>query len=104
MPGRTSHHDADPARRALFSLLLFSSASDLVCEIAWGRALGLVFGVTVFAVSAVLAAFMPPPVGVAPAPPAPLVALPAIRILYVAASRSFGAGAWALRPVVFLLS
>src|SRR5271168_4282349 len=114
---------ADRAPRTLLLWLCFvSSAGDLVCEIAWGRELGLVFGVTVFAVSAVLAAFMlglalggfaarrllarssgSPVVlyarlhlGIALAAVATLLALPAIRALYVAASQSLRADAWAL--------
>ncbi len=47
------------ARRGLLlGLLAASGACDLLCEIAWSRSLGLVFGVTVFAQSAVLAVFM----------------------------------------------
>src|SRR5271156_2826850 len=47
------------ARRTIIvSLFALSGACDLVCEIAWSRTLGLVFGVTVFALSAVLAIFM----------------------------------------------
>jgi spermidine synthase len=128
---REPHELAARAPRALLLLLcLFSSAFDLVCEIAWGRTLGLVFGVTVFAVSAVLAAFMlglalggfaarrllarwsgSPIVlyarlhaGIALAAAATLLAIPAIRTLYLAASQALGADAWALRPVVLVLS
>jgi spermidine synthase len=44
---------------ALLALLLFGSGfSALVYQVIWVRLLGLVFGVTVYAASAVLAAFM----------------------------------------------
>ena len=45
-------------RTLVVFLFALSGACDLVCEIAWSRTLGLVFGVTVFALSAVLAIFM----------------------------------------------
>jgi len=46
------------ARALVLVLFFLSGASGLVYEIAWTRQLGLLFGVSVFATSAVLAAFM----------------------------------------------
>ncbi len=48
------------SRRALFLYLAFflSGAAGLIYEIAWLKALGLIFGNTVYAVTTVLAAFM----------------------------------------------
>jgi spermidine synthase len=43
---------------ALITLFFISGICNLVYEIVWARMFNLVFGVTVFAVSAVLAAFM----------------------------------------------
>ncbi|HUI92556.1 MAG TPA: fused MFS/spermidine synthase [Chitinivibrionales bacterium] len=43
---------------ALITLFFISGVCNLVYEIVWARMFNLVFGVTVFAVSAVLAAFM----------------------------------------------
>src|SRR5580658_4587970 len=130
MPPRHPDERADRAPRALlFALCLVSSAGDLICEVAWGRVLGLVFGVTVFAVSAVLAAFMlglalgsfaakrlarshTLPIalfarlhfGIALAVGATLLALPALRLAYVAVSRSLGPDAGVLKSAVFFLS
>lgn len=103
------------ARRTLLALCFASSAAELVLEIAWGRALGLVLGVTVLAVTAVLAAFMlglalggaaarrfaawaPSPVvlyarlhaGAGIAAAATLAGLPLARAAYVAGSRALG--------------
>lgn len=39
-------------------MLLFSGAAGLMYQVAWVRLLGLTFGVTIFAISTVLAAFM----------------------------------------------
>ncbi len=127
MPEETSR--ARRIRTAhLLALSLVSSACDLALEIAWGRALGLVLGVTVFAVSVVLAAFMlgltlgsfgarrlargsSSPVtlyarlhaGIGVSAAATLLAIPAVRTLYVAASHAT-ASVWALRPLLFLLA
>jgi spermidine synthase len=114
-------------RQLTVLLFAISGACDLVCELAWTRALGLVFGVAAFAVSMVLAVFM---LGMAtggivadrllkrvPAPPRlftrihlalclatigtlPLIA--AARGLYLGASGFLPA--WALDTVLFLLS
>jgi spermidine synthase len=43
---------------AVATLLLLSGAAGLVYQVAWVRLLGLAFGVTVYAISTVLAAFM----------------------------------------------
>jgi spermidine synthase len=45
-------------RNLLILLFFLSGVCNLVYEIVWARMLNLVFGVTVFAVSAVLASFM----------------------------------------------
>jgi hypothetical protein len=45
-------------RQLTVLLFAISGACDLLCELAWTRALGLVFGVAAFAVSTVLAVFM----------------------------------------------
>jgi spermidine synthase len=45
-------------RKAVLPLFLVSGAAGLVYEVTWTRALGVVFGNTVFAVSTVLTAFM----------------------------------------------
>ncbi|HEY0582530.1 MAG TPA: fused MFS/spermidine synthase, partial [Chloroflexota bacterium] len=51
-----------PAERAttaaVAALLFLSGAAGLVYQVAWVRLLGLTFGVTIFAISTVLAAFM----------------------------------------------
>ena len=44
--------------RAIFSLFFLSGAAGLVYQVLWLRRLALVFGVTVYAASTVLAAFM----------------------------------------------
>src|SRR5436190_16223971 len=53
---------AESASVKAFTLLaicfLFSGATGLVYEVVWARMLGLVFGATTMAISAVLAAFM----------------------------------------------
>jgi spermidine synthase len=116
-------------RTFLLPLFLLSGACDLIYEVAWGRALGLIFGVTVFAVSAVLASFMlglaiggvavtrlarsaaPPALlfarlhlGIALSAAATLPLLPVVRSLYVNASQLVEPGSWALRPAVCVLS
>ncbi len=45
-------------RRILLILFFFSGISALIYQVIWVRMFGLVFGVTIFAVSTVLAAFM----------------------------------------------
>ena len=45
-------------RRAVFALFFFSGMAGLVYQVLWLRRLSLVFGVTVYAASTVLAAFM----------------------------------------------
>src|SRR5919202_6421110 len=42
----------------IFACFVLSGATGLIYEVLWARMLGLVFGATTFAVSAVLAAFM----------------------------------------------
>src|SRR5438034_2041155 len=53
---------AAPAPAKAFKFLaicfLFSGATGLIYEVLWARMLGLVFGATTIAISAVLAAFM----------------------------------------------
>ena len=53
---------ASSISRARFTLLLvcffLSGAAGLVYQVAWGKALGLIFGNTVYAISTVLAVFM----------------------------------------------
>src|SRR2546423_1982521 len=53
---------AAPASAKTFSFLaicfLFSGATGLIYEVVWARMLGLIFGATTIAISAVLAAFM----------------------------------------------
>jgi len=53
---------APPISRARFALLLacffLSGSAGLVYQVAWGKALGLIFGNTVYAISTVLAVFM----------------------------------------------
>lgn len=46
------------ARKAVLPLFLASGAAGLIYEVTWSRALGAVFGNTIFAVSTVLTAFM----------------------------------------------
>src|ERR1700680_4055028 len=52
----------NPARRFLLPVLLvcffFSGAAGLIYQVAWSKALGLVFGHTAYAVATVLAVFM----------------------------------------------
>ena len=45
-------------RRAVFALFFFSGTAGLVYQVLWLRRLSLVFGVSVYAASTVLAAFM----------------------------------------------
>src|SRR3989442_1866122 len=51
-----------PSRREhLFGILIcffFSGAAGLIYQVAWGKALGLIFGHTVYAIATVLAVFM----------------------------------------------
>jgi spermidine synthase len=54
-PAPTSHR---PATRVLVACLFVSGATGLVYEVVWLRMLGLVFGHTVYAITATLAAFM----------------------------------------------
>ncbi len=129
MPSGEARAPGEGYRRSLvLGLFVVSGACDLVCEIAWSRALGLVFGVTVFAVSTVLAVFMmglaagglvashlvrwarKTPmtlfvrvhVAISLATAATLLLLPAARGLYVGASSYVPA--WALQPIAVLLS
>jgi spermidine synthase len=109
------------SRRAgavVLALFFLSGACDLAFEIAWGRALSLVFGVTVFAVSSVVASFLlglaagglavgrlraaeeRPMVlfgwlhaGIGLTGLVTLLLLPVARAIYVSASESLGAGA-----------
>jgi len=49
------------SRKKLFGILLcflLSGAAGLIYQVAWGKALGLIFGHTVYAISTVLAVFM----------------------------------------------
>ncbi len=64
---RPPHYDASTVshssacRATLYTILLcffFSGAAGLVYQVAWGKALGLIFGHTVYAIATVLAAFM----------------------------------------------
>jgi spermidine synthase len=45
-------------RRVVFALFFFSGISGLIYEVVWVRQLSLIFGVSVYAVSAVLTAYM----------------------------------------------
>jgi spermidine synthase len=54
---KTSGASATVAAAVPF-LLFFSGAAGLIYQVAWVRLLGLTFGVTIFAISTVLAAFM----------------------------------------------
>src|SRR5262245_42758341 len=47
-----------PERRLVLAAYVLSGAGGLVYQVVWTRLLSLTFGVTVFATSAVLAAFM----------------------------------------------
>jgi spermidine synthase len=112
---------------AVLALFFLSGACDLVFEIAWGRALSLVFGVTAFAVSSVVASFLlglaagglavsrlpaaeeQPMVlfgwlhaGIGVSAVGTLLLLPAARAVYVSAGESLGAGA--LHTIVCLLT
>jgi len=50
---------ADPPLRAqVFHQLLFEHAGGLIYQVAWGKALGLIFGHTAYALATVLAVFM----------------------------------------------
>lgn len=51
-------HYSRAALRLIGLLFVLSGATGLIYEILWARMLGLVFGATTFAISAVLAAFM----------------------------------------------
>jgi spermidine synthase len=46
------------ARRLVLAAFVLSGATGLVYEVVWTRLLSLTFGITVFATSAVLAAYM----------------------------------------------
>ena len=117
-------------RRTSIVLLFFVSGfCNLVYEIVWARMLNLLFGVTVFAVSAVLTSFMlglacgamivgrfadrtRTPirlfawlhVGICLSSVALLLAAPAMRDLYVRVHAVFGSNVHVLRAMVFLLS
>src|SRR5205809_5389746 len=50
-----------PLHQSSFVILLcffFSGAAGLIYQVAWGKALGLIFGHTVYAIATVLAVFM----------------------------------------------
>ena len=51
-------HDAAPLLPALSILFFCSGASALIYQILWLRMMGLVFGVTIYAVSTAAASFM----------------------------------------------
>jgi spermidine synthase len=54
-------HDADISRARcilLLACIFLSGAAGLIYQVAWGNALGLVFGDTVYAISTVLAVFL----------------------------------------------
>jgi len=62
-----AHYDADfvdtrsPHRAIVFGILVcffFSGAAGLIYQVAWSKALGLIFGHTVYAIATVLAVFM----------------------------------------------
>lgn len=55
MPGS---HRGGPGRSAVFALFYASGIAGLIYQVLWLRRLSLVFGVTVYAASTVLAAFM----------------------------------------------
>jgi len=59
LPGKsTTPPSQRPAVSVLFACLFVSGATGLVYEVVWLRMLGLVFGHTVYAITATLAAFM----------------------------------------------
>src|SRR5260370_20576002 len=43
---------------AILACFFFSGAAGLIYQVAWGKALGLIFGHTVYAIATVLAVFM----------------------------------------------
>jgi spermidine synthase len=120
----------DRLRRTSIVLLVFASGfCNLVYEVVWARSLHLVFGVTVFAVSAVLTSFMlglacgailagrfarrlgrPARtfawlhVGISVAAIALMLVTPALGHLYVHVHAAFGANVHAARLMVFVLS
>ena len=57
-PTMHSPHRAGPGRGAVFALFYVSGIAGLIYQVLWLRRLSLVFGVTVYAASTVLAAFM----------------------------------------------
>ncbi|HJU41874.1 MAG TPA: fused MFS/spermidine synthase [Vicinamibacterales bacterium] len=57
-PTMQSPHRGGPGRRLLFALFYVSGIAGLIYQVLWLRRLSLVFGVTVYAASTVLAAFM----------------------------------------------
>jgi spermidine synthase len=58
----TSEMQASEKQNRSFLVILvcffFSGAAGLIYQVAWGKALGLVFGHTVYAIASVLAVFM----------------------------------------------
>jgi spermidine synthase len=117
--------------RLRFSLLLLcfflSGGAGLIYQVAWGKALGLVFGNTVFAISTVLAVFMgglalgsawwgraserrPNPLllygwmemGVAVSGALSLAGLVAVRRLYLSAFQVTASSEWVLMALRFL--
>jgi spermidine synthase len=120
----------DRLRRTSIVLLFFLSGfCNLVYEVVWARMFNLLFGVTVFAVSAVLASFMlglasggilfgaradrtDKPirlfgwlhVGICLSTMATLLAAPAFQRLYLSVHTIFGANVHVFRAMVFLLS
>ncbi len=57
-PPAPSERPARALRPALLAMFFLSGLSALIYQVAWARMLGLVFGVTSFAVATVLSAFM----------------------------------------------
>lgn len=57
-PTMQTPHRAGPGRRVVFGLFYVSGIAGLIYQVLWLRRLSLVFGVTVYAASTVLAAFM----------------------------------------------
>ena len=57
-PTMQSPHRGDPGRGVVFGLFYVSGIAGLIYQVLWLRRLSLVFGVTVYAASTVLAAFM----------------------------------------------
>jgi spermidine synthase len=57
-PAMQSPHREGPGRGAVFALFYVSGIAGLIYQVLWLRRLSLVFGVTVYAASTVLAAFM----------------------------------------------